>query len=149
MPADFFPLKPPPDDEIAIDYVVFSYSLVPTTIKNLTEAQKDFKFLTKEDKNKQFWYTYIFNRVIAKQVIYTAVLSLFERKNEILSYDKNDGRVFKLYEEKEAFQFFARLKDLFLPCQRAEFLYKGFARKQEDIDQMLIKWSAGLKDLIK
>ncbi len=134
---------------INIDYLVFIYSLAPTKIKNLSEAKKDFKFLDDDDKNKSFWFTSVFTRSISANVVYTHAISLFDNTHQVLNFSKMDSKIFTLSQEKDAFQFFGRMKNMFLPARQAQFLYKGAARPQLEIDQMLIVWSQGLKDLIK
>ncbi len=134
---------------INIDYIVFSYALQSTKLRNIKDAQKDLKFLKDTDKDRDFWFTSVFNRSIGENILYTSALSLFDNSHDILSFDRLDSRVFKLSEEKSAFAFFERMKNLFMPSKIAQFVYRGTAQPQLYIDELLVRWSQGLKDLIK
>lgn len=136
--------------EYKLDYCFFAYALEGTKIKDLDSARKDFKFLKEQDRDKKFYYTFTFVRSIAEDINYTSGLSLFENVHDVLAFDRLDTRIFKFIQEKQAFEFYHKMNELFMPAhQRAVFCYKGEARPQIEIDKLIIAWSQDVKKINK
>jgi len=124
-----------------IDYLYFIYSMGAAQINDFERAKKDFPLIKDEDKDKKFWYSYLFDRLIGDDIVYASYLTVFENQRDPINLKKLDAKIFRYSQEPAALTYFARVNNLFSPVEKAIFCYRGPAIEQEEMNHRLAMWA--------